>query len=561
MTSVPIGAFLEALDSPPQLLALGEPTHGEPAFAQLRNQIFKVLVERGFRSIALESDRVAALAVDAFIGGEDATTTDGFSHGFGRLDANRELVAWMREYNDSRPPAERLAFHGFDAPLEMTGAPSPRRYLEHLHGYLAEHLATESVPHSRDDLGQLLGDDQRWSDPAALMDAGKSIGGSPEAAALRTITDDLLTFLYARAPGLVAASSLGAWRHAEVHAKTALGLLRYHAQAAQPAPPAERTSRLLGIRDALMAQNLLDIRTVEEDRGPTLVFAHNRHLQRHPSTWRLADLDLEWFSAGSIVATLLGDRYAVIAGSLGESSTLGLSAPPADTFEAALQPATREYALFDAAHLGAVVGRNAGELHSRTDITAEQGYFPLDAATLEQCDAVLHIASSPAGDHPEWEAAPTPADLAERILALPDVAQVQADEASGAPQISWGDRFFFVGPDRRRPFATIVEHDVPGFDEHSRLDRPGIFRLNIELGREEFQRQFGYPPAEFRARRPGIDFARRDEIFPHPAYGTQGWASILNPSPSRLPDVDRLLAHAHGRALIRHQRALDRHRT
>jgi hypothetical protein len=310
-----------------------------------------------------------------------------------------------------------------------------------------------------------------------------------------------------------------------------------------------------------MAQNLLDIRTVEEDRGATLVFAHNRHLQRHPSTWRLADLDLEWFSAGSIVATLLGDRYAVIVGSLGESSTLGLSAPAADTLEGALQTATREYALFDAAHLGAVIGRDAGELHSRTDITPEQGYFPLDRVTLEHCDAVLHVASSQAGDRREPDAAPTPADLTERILALPEVTPLLADEASGAPQISWGDRFFFVGPDRRRPFATIVEHDVPGFDEDSRLDRPGIFRLNIELGREEFQRQFGYPPEEFRGRRAGIDFARLDEILPHPAYGTQGWASILNPSPSRLPDVDRLLAHAHGRALIRHRRALDRHRT
>jgi Family of unknown function (DUF6194) len=159
------------------------------------------------------------------------------------------------------------------------------------------------------------------------------------------------------------------------------------------------------------------------------------------------------------------------------------------------------------------------------------------------------IASGPEGHHPGQQAGPTPAELAERILALPGVTHVLADEGSGAPPISWGDRFFFVGPDRRRPFATIVEHDVPGFDEDSRLDRPGIFRLSIEMGREAFRRQFGYPPAEFRDHRAGTDFTRLDEIVPHPAYGTHGWACVLNPGPHRIQDIDRLLAYAHRRAV------------
>jgi hypothetical protein len=46
------------------------------------------------------------------------------------------------------------------------------------------------------------------------------------------------------------------------------------------------------------------------------------------------------------------------------------------------------------------------------------------------------------------------------------------------------NRFFFVGPDRMRPFATIVLRDMAGFDEDSNLDRQGVFRLNIDLGRE-----------------------------------------------------------------------------
>ncbi|MGS2618895.1 DUF6194 family protein [Micromonospora sp. LZ34] len=519
-----------------------------------------MLVEHGFRSIAVESDRVAGLEVDAYLRGEggtlDEVMAEGFSHGFGKLDANRELVAWMRAYNDSRPAAGRLAFHGFDAPLEMTGAPNPRRHLEHLHRYLTEHLGPGGFPHGRTDVDRLLGADERWNDPAALMDPAKSVGGSADAVAGRAITDDLLTALHAHAPHLVAVSSPADWHRAEVHGTAALGLLRYHAQSAEPLPQAERTSRLLAVRDALMARNLLDIRIREQHRGPTLVFAHNRHLQRQPSTWRLAGMDLEWSSAGSIVATLLGDRYAVVVGSLGASAALGLAAPAGDTFEGALDEAVRGCGLLDSVRLGRLLDRPAGQLRGRTDVTPEQGYFPLDAATLAHSDAVLHVTAD--GDRPGVEPGPTAAELAQRILALPDVAEVVADEESGVPEAHWGDRFFFVGPDRRRPFATIVFHDTPGFDEDSRLDRPGVFRLNVELGREEFQRRFGYPPAGFPGHRAGVDFTRLDEVLPHPAYGLHGWACVLNPTPRRLPDVARLLAHAHRRALARHQKASSR---
>src|SRR5690349_6304640 len=70
--------------------------------------------------------------------------------------------------------------------------------------------------------------------------------------------------------------------------------------------------------------------------------------------------------------------------------------------------------------------------------------------------------------------------LAERILRLPGVTELIAGPGTGAPELSWGDRFYFVGDDRMRPFATIVVRNVPGFDERSDLDRPGRFRLNVE---------------------------------------------------------------------------------
>ncbi|WP_288404675.1 erythromycin esterase family protein, partial [uncultured Deinococcus sp.] len=99
-----LAAFLRALPAPPRLLGLGEPTHGVPAFPGWRNRMLQALVEEhGFRSIAIESDAVAALRVNAYVtageGTLDEVMASGFSHGFGALPANRALVGWLRAFN------------------------------------------------------------------------------------------------------------------------------------------------------------------------------------------------------------------------------------------------------------------------------------------------------------------------------------------------------------------------------------------------------------------------------------------------------------------------------
>lgn len=358
------------------LVALGEPDHREPAFAEIRNELFPRLVDRGFRSIALESDRVAAFAVDDFVrhgeGTLDSAMSDGFSHGFGAFPANRELVAWMREHNADRPLAERLSFHGIDAPFEFT-AESPRRYLTEARDYLGLDL----------DLAALAGDDERWSRMEAVTDPAQSPGDTPEALRLRAIADDMLTELYSRAPELIAATSRAQWDRARIHATTGLGLLRYHRQAAQPGEDSERWSRLSAVRDSIMAQNLLDIRDREADRGPTLVYGHNIHLQRNLSRMTMGHMALTWFGTGAILASLLGDRYAFIAGSLGRSDGIGLNAPDPATHEGRLQQRFDTWGLIAADTLEPAV--------ERTDATSQQGPFPLEQALLDGADAVLHV--------------------------------------------------------------------------------------------------------------------------------------------------------------------------
>lgn len=119
-----------------------------------------------------------------------------------------------------------------------------------------------------------------------------------------------------------------------------------------------------------------------------------------------------------------------------------------------------------------------------------------------------------------------------------------------------GDTFFYydprrdLDPARRMPFATIVVKDYRGFDESSRLDRPGVFRLNVGVGRDAFRALFGAPSGEGGAAA-DHDFAALDRLMPHPAYGSQWWVCVLNPSAATFDAVKPLLADAYGKVVAR----------
>jgi erythromycin esterase-like protein len=343
--------FLGSLEEKPRLLGFGQPMHGEEEFPLLRSRMFRHLVEReGYLSVAIESDCLAALTVDAYVaGGEgslDAVMERGFSHGFGGSGANRELVAWMREHNRNRAPEDRLRFYGFDAPTEITGAASPRQALTALHGYLATHLEADSLPCNLETIDRLVGDDERWINPEAAMDPSRSVGASREAGELRLLADDLGVLLMSESPRLVAAASEEDWWHACLHGRTAAGLLRYHAAMADGSGPrAAQMSRLMGRRTAMMSENLQAIATRGPRRGPTLVFADNSHLQKDRSELLLpvewGGGTVSWWSARAITAARMGDRYAFLASALGSAPNWGLGVPGPDTLEGRSTPSRK----------------------------------------------------------------------------------------------------------------------------------------------------------------------------------------------------------------------------
>lgn len=137
------------------------------------------------------------------------------------------------------------------------------------------------------------------------------------------------------------------------------------------------------------------------------------------------------------------------------------------------------------------------------------------------------------------------------------VEYLTAGEGSGAPEVAWGDTFFYYDPDgtdpadRKFPFATIVIKDYDGFDTLSNVNRPGVFRVNIAVGRHVYQDLFGHSPAAHAEHHDEYDYTALDRLIPHPVYAVQGWVSVLNPGESTADRTRELLTQAHTRATTR----------
>jgi hypothetical protein len=142
----------------------------------------------------------------------------------------------------------------------------------------------------------------------------------------------------------------------------------------------------------------------------------------------------------------------------------------------------------------------------------------------------------------------TTEEIIQFVSGLPGVHTVTAGPANDAPEVAWGDTFFFRDPDRKMPFATIVTQDYPDFDTASNLDRPGVYRVNIAVGRRRYQELLGHPPEEHAQHRETYDYAAPDQITPHPVYATQSWVSVVTPGPATTGRLRDMLAEAHARA-------------
>ena len=384
----PVGSssLVRLLGTRPRLLAVGEPTHGAHGLLELRNDLFRELVEKEkYRTISIESDCLMGRLVDDYVvsgvGTLDHVLAHGFSHEWGTLDGNRQLVQWMREHNRRRPVSEAVRFAGFDAPLEMASAASPRHALTELHAYLARWVESDLIPVTGETLDRLLGPDERWTDPDAMHSPSRSFGRSAQAIELRLVADDLASLLDMQAPRLRAVTTHESWFDAHLCARTAAGLLRYHYWMADDS--AARITRLCSLRDSMMAENLLAL----AERGPTLVSAHNSHLQRWKSSMQMWQGRIEWWSAGALVDARLGADFAFLPTAVGTIERHDVGPPLPNTVEGHLFSLRAGRSLVDTRVLAEALATECPDAR----VSPWFGYAPLDPDHLVDNDGLLFV--------------------------------------------------------------------------------------------------------------------------------------------------------------------------
>lgn len=99
------------------ITALGEATHGNVEFQEMKLTVFKEMVEQGYQAFALEANYGDCAVVNDWIQGGKGTLeemTQMLSFRIYHTDQMAELLSWMREYNTQVSDDRKLRFYGYD---------------------------------------------------------------------------------------------------------------------------------------------------------------------------------------------------------------------------------------------------------------------------------------------------------------------------------------------------------------------------------------------------------------------------------------------------------------
>jgi len=249
-----------------RIVALGEATHGNAEFQQLKLDVFKVMVEKyGVRAFALEGDYGGCEAVNRYIHGGEGTAQEAVAAiGFPiyKTEQMEQLVSWMHDYNATANKENQLCFYGFDM----------QRY-EYNYKYLLE--AAREFGLDTKDLEKIWDDEKDGFSDACQPDENAKIFEAVKQELMQQ--NDSLT--------------AKAVHHADVLLQNiSIGKLINDAVAGN------------ALRDKLMADNVCWILEQEQARGNERIFvsAHNGHIQRFNN----------YGTAGKGMGNLLADKFS-----------------------------------------------------------------------------------------------------------------------------------------------------------------------------------------------------------------------------------------------------------
>ena len=254
------------------VVALGEASHGNAEFQELKLSVFKHLVETtDVRSFALEADYGDGILINEYVHGtgdiKDAReAVDKLSFTFYQTQQMVDLVQWMHDYNQSAGEADKLSFYGFDMQNPNVDAGVIADYCE-ANGVTPKSGSTALLRKCAE--GESLGDQfgAFYDDIASIKDSLK--GGDTTASSIAISCDCVLK-----------SKELG-----ELEAAT---YIDYN-----------------NVRDKAMAEVVSKIASLEKELGHDMIYitGHNGHMGTNK---------LYYTTMGQNIKEEFGDKYYII---------------------------------------------------------------------------------------------------------------------------------------------------------------------------------------------------------------------------------------------------------
>lgn len=271
-TSAPASELnaLNAMIGNARIVGLGEATHGTSEFFSLKDRILRHLVENmGFTRFAIEATAPEADEVNRYVLGESNTppaTLIGNLY-FWTVDAQEvvEMVDWMRSYNATVAPAQRVQFLGFDMQYPGASIDSVEAFVARVDPAKASYIDTR------------IDCIRPYRNVGPLFSKARSVyaGASTEAKAACAAALAEVSALLASTPSYEAAEP--------AHFQAVLHASRMIQQFESMIAPQSTTASFFA-RDKAMAENVQWILDQAGTDAKIVLWAHNAHVTNYGST-------------------------------------------------------------------------------------------------------------------------------------------------------------------------------------------------------------------------------------------------------------------------------------
>jgi erythromycin esterase len=242
-----------------RIVGLGEATHGTREFFQFKHRMTEFLVkELGYTVFALEASYAACLNINDYVlygKGDPAQALASQKFWTWDTEEVRDLIAWMRRYNQTVPEARKVRFLGYDLQhLDQA--------FEVIPAFLAR-VAPDQVAVARAAFAPLQPTTGNVAALQRLTD--------PEKRQLRAGLQSLLAYFALHEAWLAERSSRAEYETALQHTRTLLQLIDSYAR------PSDDPTKA-NLRDRYMADNIAHIVHASSPGTRVVVWAHNAHV-------------------------------------------------------------------------------------------------------------------------------------------------------------------------------------------------------------------------------------------------------------------------------------------